>query len=219
MGARSSRRAERERKRRDIEDLIGEIAAAQLRSQEAEQRRQQRFEEERLRSEAETRAMKRELREMGRRVGELTGSWGRFSEDLLAPAIAAAMGDLGLRILDAAQRRKAFDEQEQVLGEIDLLLQGVHGEPERPVCVVVSVKTSARSPDVDLLIRDVERIHDLFPDLRPCERLGVLATVGLDDAVAKRALRKGLCIVRPGRKVAELAIPAGFEPRVWPAAE
>lgn len=193
------KRGERERRRRELEELVAGIAAEQALT------------------EAEIRKTQKVVRDVGRQVGELTGAWGRFSEDLLSPSIEAAVERLGVRIVDV-HRRVRSRKAGQVLKEADVVIHGVHGKPERGVCFVASVKSRARIQDVDSLVRDIERFHDLYPTMCGAELAGLLAAVGFDPDVEERAARKGLHVIQTGKRIAQVRKRPGFTPRIWPAA-
>ncbi len=153
---------------------------------------------------------------MSRRVGELTGAWGRFSEDLLTPSVQAAVEGIGVEIQDVRQRVRSRRAGE-VLKETDVVILGILRDG-RPVCFVGSVKSSARPEDVDQLVRDVETFHDVYPIYRGALRAGLLAAVGIDANVRTHAARNGIYVVQTGKGVAELVTPPGFVPKIWPAA-
>lgn len=201
-----SGKARRERRRREIEELIGEIAAEQRVSLQEFREIREMFRE-----------IGRENQRIGRQVGEVTGAWGRFAEDLLAPSVQAAVRELGVQI-EFVDRRMRSRREGAVLKETDLVIVGVHGRPARPVCFVVSATSQARPEDVDRLVRDVERFHDVHPSQRGAELVGLLAAVGIHATVRERAIRMGLYVVETGDRVASIVNPAGFRPRVWPAA-
>ncbi len=208
--AKPSRRAGRSRRSQEIEQLLGEI---DLRQKLADERR----EEAHARSQAELAVMHKDIAQVGKQIGELTGAWGRFSEDLLAPSILAAVQGMGIQIRGVERRWRAW-RGDEVVKETDAVVHGLHGTPERPVCLVVSIKARARPEHVDRLVTDLDRFHDFYPTTRAAELLGALAAVGIDDAVRERAARKGLYVIQTGKNVAEVVNPRGFEPRVWSAA-
>ncbi len=234
MGRRR-RRSGRSRWFLEMRALIDEIAVGQKRTDEQLQRTDEQLQrtDEQLRRTDEQlqrtdeqvqrtreemaeihKEIHKEIRDLRRTVGEFTGAWGRFSEDLLAPSILAAVRGLGIQIRLADRRVRAW-RNDQVVKETDAVVHGLHGRPERPVCLVASIKTRARPEDVDRLVTDVDRFHDLYPIARGSELLGMLAAVGIDDHVRERAEKKGLYVIQTGPKIARIVNGRDFRPRIW----
>ena len=197
------KRAGRTRKLMDLEELIADVAEGQKLT--GEQLRE---------SDKEWARLRKEMHETNKRVGELTSRFGRISEDLLWPSGEAAVKRQGVRIVSINLRTKAV-RGDQIVQESDILVLGYRGKPERLVCFLASVKAQVRPEHPDEFVEDLQGFHEAYPHLRDAEVLGIIAGIGIDPTVQKRAERLGLFVIRVGPRVARIANARDFKPRVW----
>ena len=153
------------------------------------------------------------LDRLGVKIGELTGGWGRFVEDLMAPSIQAQFQERGFKVQRMTERLRAKDDG-QVLAEYDVVLFGLSKNRRRTV-VLVSVKSRVKVQDVRDLIAELERFHELFPEYRNHALTGAIAGVGFPDSTRKYAEKAGLYVIRTADDVACLLNKPDFQPKLW----
>ena len=155
----------------------------------------------------------RQIKKTDKLVGELTGGWGRFVEDLLAPSIVAEFKKRGFNVQRNAERLRARDNG-QVLAEYDVVLYGTTQNSQQTV-VVVSVKSRVKTQDVKDLIADLEGFHDIFTEYKDFALAGAIAGVGFPEQVQNLAEKMGLFVIHTSEDMARLLNKPDFHPKLW----
>ena len=213
----------------DVWRLLAELTAAQKeterllqeQSQEANQRRketEQRFEEtDRLLREQnqETDRLLREqnqetdrrIREVSQQIGNLGGKWGRFVENMVAPACETLFLNRGIPVHQVSQRIKKRWSGKTL--EIDVMVTNEHH------VLVVEVKSSLGVDDVKELINDLTQFRQFFPEYSQKQLYGAVAGIEIEEGADKYAYRQGLFVLaQAGEAVAILNDP-DFQPKDW----
>jgi len=166
--------------------------AAERRSQEAERRSQ---------------ATDRQLKELGKQIGRLGGAWGRFVEDLVAPACEGLFLKRGIPVERVSQRVKRYHQGETL--EIDVLVVN------QGHVLAVEAKSSLSVEDVKNFIADLNRFGTFFPEYTQDEIYGAVAGIGIESQADVYASRQGLFVLTESGDGIGILNPEGFVPRVW----
>ena len=129
----------------DVWRLLAELAAAQKETEQRFQETDQRFKE-----------TDRRIREVNKQIGDLGGKWGRFVENLVAPACETLFFKRGIPVHQVSQRVKKRLNGQTL--EIDVLVTN-----ENHV-LVVEVKSSLGVEDVKELREDLGQFRQFFPE-------------------------------------------------------
>jgi hypothetical protein len=152
----------------------------------------------------------RRLKETNRQLGNLNNRIGKIVEGLMSPQLDKKFEDLGFSFINVSRNHAIKDYNKQRLAEIDVFLES--GE----YAMAVEVKVQPSMEDV----RDhVKRMGILrqAADNRGDKRkyLGAVAGTVMDPRVLDYALKKGFFVIIPSGDTVDIAVPAGFKPRVW----
>ena len=202
----------------DVWRLLAELTAAQKeterllqeQSTEADQRSkesEQRFQEtERLLRE-QTQETDRRIREVNKQIGNLGGKWGRFVENMVAPACETLFLNRGIPVHQVSQRvKKRLDGQTL---EIDVL---VINEDH---VLVVEVKSSLGVDDVKELIEDLRQFRQFFPEYSQKQLYGAVAGIEVESGADKYAYRQGLFMLAQAGEAVAILNDLDFQPKCW----
>jgi hypothetical protein len=166
--------------------------AAERRSEEAERRSQ---------------ATDRQLKELGKQIGRLGGAWGRFVEDLVAPACEGLFLKRGIPVERVSQRVKRYHQGETL--EIDVLVVN------QGHVLAVEAKSSLSVEDVKNFIADLNRFGTFFPEYAQDEIYGAVAGIGIESQADVYASRQGLFVLTESGDGIRILNPEGFVPKAW----
>jgi hypothetical protein len=190
-------------------------------SQEIEEKRRKEAEEkyEKRRHEAEEQAEKRrqelelsikasdlQIKRTEKMVGDLTGRWGRFAEDMVAPAVIEQFQALNIPIHHYYLRlfsRPAHFEYDIVAVNSD-------------VVIPIEVKTTLEPHDV---MRFVEKqlpiFKENFPEHANKKIIGAMGALSFKGNADELAIAQGLYLLRQSGKNIYIANPSEFKPRFF----
>ena len=202
----------------DVWRLLAELTAAQKeterllkeQSQEADQRRKeadQRFKEtERLLKE-QGQETDRQIREVNKKIGDLGGKWGRFVENMVAPACETIFLKRGIPVHQVSQRVK-----KRLYGktlEIDVLVTN-----ENHV-LIVEVKSSLGVNDIKEMIEDLIEFRTFFPEYSQKQLYGAVAGIEIEEGADKYAYRQGLFVLAQAGETVSILNNSDFQPKNW----
>jgi hypothetical protein len=141
----------------------------------------------------------RELRELfketDKRIGEITGKWGRFVEGMVVPGMTAMFETRGIRIGRLFQRVRVRKDGTET--EIDIL--GISDE----YAVPVEVKSTLSPDDVKEYIEKLKNFRSFFPEYADRKLVGAVAGIVMESGADKFACRQGLFVIaQKGENVA-----------------
>ena len=216
----------------DVWRLLAELTAAQKeterllrqQSQEASLSRQEterRFQKtERLFQETERRFQEterilreqnretdRKIQEVNQQIGNLGGKWGRFVENMVAPACETLFLSRGIPVHQVSQRVKKRLDNKTL--EIDVLITN-----ERHV-LVVEVKSSLGVDSVKELIHDLRKFRQFFPEYNQKQLYGAVAGIEIEEGADKYAYRQGLFVLAQSGESVIILNDAQFQPKAW----
>ena len=202
----------------DVWRLLAELTAAQKeterllkeQSQEADQRRKeadQRFKEtERLLKE-QGQETDRQIREVNKKIGDLGGKWGRFVENMVAPACETIFLKRGIPVHQVSQRVKKRLDGKTL--EIDVLVTN-----ENHV-LIVEVKSSLGVNDIKEMIEDLREFRTFFPEYSQKQLYGAVAGIEIEEGADKYAYRQGLFVLAQAGETVSILNNSNFQPKNW----
>ena len=209
----------------DVWQLLAELAAAQketerlLREQstEADQRRketEQRFlgterllREQNQETDRRIREVNQEISRVNRQIGNLGGKWGRFVENMVAPACETLFLERGISVHQVSQRVKKRLNGQTL--EIDVLAMN------QEHILVVEVKTSLEVDNVKELIEDLRKFSEFFPEYSQKQLYGAVAGIEIEEGADKYAYRQGLFVLAQKGEAVSILNDLDFQPKSW----
>jgi hypothetical protein len=211
---------------KETERIIKEQAQENQRRSEENQRRseesQRRFEEtERLLKEQsqetdrqlqaaiqENKRVNQQLsHQLNKQLAELGGAWGRFVEDLVAPACERLFMERGIPVDQVSQRVKRRRQGETL--EIDVLVVN------QGHVLAVEVKSSLSVEDVKEFVQDLSHFRDFFPEYAQMAIYGAVAGIGIEAGADRYAYSQGLFVLAQSGETVVILNDAQFQPKAW----
>ncbi len=121
----------------------------------------------------------RRIRQLSKEIGNLGGKWGRFVENMVAPACETIFADRGIPVHKVAQRVRGKINGKNL--EIDVLVNN-----ENHV-LAVEVKSSLSVEDVKEFIEDLEEFREFFPEYNNKQLYGAVAGIEIEQGADKYA--------------------------------
>jgi hypothetical protein len=150
---------------------------------------------------------KRINRQVSKQLAELGGAWGRFVEDLVAPACERLFMERGIPVDQVSQRVKRRRQGETL--EIDVLVVN------QGHVLAVEVKSSLSVEDVKEFVQDLGQFRDFFPEYAQMAIYGAVAGIGIEAGADRYAYRQGLFVLAQSGETVVILNDAQFQPRVW----
>ena len=186
---------------------LEDIYALFQRSQEEADRR---FAEADRRSiEAEARLARAEAiaAQANEAVNNLSSRWGRFVENLVAPAVLRLFQSRGIAVQEVYQRVRSARGNRPL--EIDIF--AVDDE----VAVIVEVKSRLTQESVRKCLRTMEQFKTAFPHYASYQLYGAVAAIEIDGEVDVYAYNQGLFVIQQSGDTVEISNREDFIPRIW----
>lgn len=156
----------------------------------------------------ETKEMIREQsRETDKKIGELTGKWGRFVEGLVAPAAVRLFTDRGIAVDSVAQRVKKRKNGDSL--EIDVLAT------DDEYVVLIEVKSTLGVDDVKEHLERLAKFAAFFPEYKARKVVGAVAGMVIDEGADKFAYRNGVFVIAQSGETVKILNDEKFIPKVW----
>jgi hypothetical protein len=202
----------------DVWKLLAELVEAQKETERCFQETERRFQEtERILKEQslETeRILKeqsletdRQITRLSKEIGNLGGKWGRFVENMVAPACETLFLNREIPVHQVSQRvRKRLDGKTL---EIDVLVTN-----ENHV-LVVEVKSSLSVDDVKELIKNLTEFRQFFPEYNHKQLYGAVAGIEIEEGADKYAYRQGLFVLAQRGENVAILNDTEFQPKTW----
>ncbi|MBE8995226.1 DUF3782 domain-containing protein [Microcystis aeruginosa] len=202
----------------DVWRLLAELVEAQKETERCFQETERRFQEtERVLKEQslETeRVLKeqslktdRQITRLSQEIGNLGGKWGRFVENMVAPACETLFLNRQIPVHQVSQRvRKRLDGKTL---EIDVLVTN-----ENHV-LVVEVKSSLSVDDVKELIKNLTEFRQFFPEYNHKQLYGAVAGIEIEEGADKYAYRQGLFVLAQRGENVAILNDTEFQPKTW----
>jgi len=146
-----------------------------------------------------------------KKLGEVTGTWGKFVAEMVQPKIVEMFQEKGIQIQTSMQSIKGYIGDEKYY-EIDLLLINSN------IAVVVEIKSTLTRQDVDDHLARIEKIRKISPkriDLSGVTILGAVAGMIVENNADRYAYKNGLFVLRQKGNIVEIVNDDKFQPKEW----
>jgi hypothetical protein len=149
----------------------------------------------------------RQITRLSKEIGNLGGKWGRFVENMVAPACETLFLNREIPVHQVSQRvRKRLDGKTL---EIDVLVTN-----ENHV-LVVEVKSSLSVDDVKELIKNLTEFRQFFPEYNHKQLYGAVAGIEIEEGADKYAYRQGLFVLAQRGENVAILNDTEFQPKTW----
>jgi hypothetical protein len=198
----------------DVWRLLAELVEAQKETERCFQETERRFQETERRFQETERILKeqslktdRQITRVSQEIGNLGGKWGRFVENMVAPACETLFLNRDIPVHQVSQRvRKRLDGKTL---EIDVLVTN-----ENHV-LVVEVKSSLSVDDVKELIKNLTEFRQFFPEYNQKQLYGAVAGIEIEEGADKYAYRQGLFVLAQRGENVAILNDTEFQPKTW----
>ncbi len=198
----------------DVWKLLAELVEAQKETEKCFQETERRFQETERRFQETERILKeqslktdRQITRLSQEIGNLGGKWGRFVENMVAPACETLFLNRDIPVHQVSQRvRKRLDGKTL---EIDVLVTN-----ENHV-LVVEVKSSLSVDDVKELIKNLTEFRQFFPEYNHKQLYGAVAGIEIEEGADKYAYRQGLFVLAQKGENVVILNDTEFQPKTW----
>lgn len=164
---------------------------------------------ERLAQEAAER--KKSQKAFDKRLGEITGTWGRFVQAMVEPNILKLFSRRGLDLTLSVSKVKQ-EKNGMPFYEIDLLLVN------QTDVVAVEIKSTLQVADVDEHLARLEKIR-VFPpsrfDLTGVNLFGAVAGMIIAQNADAYAVNQGLYVLKQAGNTIKIVNDGAFVPKAW----
>ena len=140
-------------------------------------------------------------------VNNLSSRWGRFVENLVAPAVVKLFQDRGILVERTYQRMKAPRGKQNL--EIDIFAVN------HDVAVVIEVKSRLTQDHVRKFLNTLEIFKSVFTEYAHHQLYGTMAAIEIDGDVDKYAENQGLFIIQQSGDSVCISTDRSFVPRSW----
>ena len=194
----------------DVWQLLAELITAQ---KETERRQQEteRLIQELTTAQKETNRQTQEtdhkIREVNKQIGDLGGKWGRFVENMVAPACETLFMQREIPVHQVSQRVKKRLNGQTL--EIDILVTNENH------ILVVEVKSSLGVNDVKQLVEDLNQFRQFFPEYSQKKLYGAVAGIEVEEGADKYAYRQGLFVLAQAGEAVSILNNSDFQPKSW----
>jgi len=150
-------------------------------------------------------------KDFNKRLGEVTGVWGKFVAEMVKPRIIKMFKDKGIMIKTALQNVVGLIGDKKYY-EIDLLL--INSQ----IAVAVEVKSSLSVDDVKEHLDRLEKIQKVQPErinMAGATLYGAVAGIIVENDADKYAYKHGLFVLRQKGSIVQIMNDKEFVPREW----
>ncbi|OQW94984.1 MAG: hypothetical protein BWK79_03955 [Beggiatoa sp. IS2] len=200
----------RERSEREVQEYR---ERSEREAQEYREHSEQEAQEYRERSEREMQEFKAEMRQskrdLDKKWGELSNKLGTMAEDLVAPSIPRILkqvtGCTSVIKYSAVRVRKTEPRNQ----EFDVVA----------VCenyvFINETKSTLRSEYINDFYELMQKIHDYFPEFEGKQFIGAIASLYVDETLARYGEKLGLVVLGFGEELMDVLNGPGFVPKVF----
>ncbi|MEM7063687.1 MAG: DUF3782 domain-containing protein [Cyanobacteria bacterium P01_B01_bin.77] len=142
-----------------------------------------------------------------RAVNSLSSRWGRFVENIVAPAALRLFQEQGMAVQEVYQRVRSARDQRNL--EIDILVV------DDDVAVVIEVKSRLTQDSIRQVLRSLEQFKLAFPHYASYRLYGAVAAIEIDKDVDTYAYNQGLFLIQQSGDSVAISNTSDFKPRIW----
>ena len=140
-------------------------------------------------------------------VNNLSSRWGRFVENLVAPAVLKLFQERGILVERTYQRMRAPRGKQNL--DIDIFAVN------HDVAIVIEVKSRLTQDHVRKFIQTLEVFKTVFTEYAHHQLYGAMAGIEIDGDVDKYAENQGLFIIQQSGDSVCISTDRSFVPRTW----
>lgn len=141
-------------------------------------------------------------------VNSLSSRWGRFVENIVAPAALRLFQDQGMAVQEVYQRVRSARGSRNL--EIDILVVD-----DDDVAVAIEVKSRLTQDSVRQVLNSLEQFKLAFPHYAAYRLYGAVAAIEIDKDVDVFAYNQGLFVIRQSGDSVCISNTPSFVPRTW----
>jgi hypothetical protein len=187
----------------DVWKVLAEVTSRQAELTAAQQETDRQLKE----TDRQLKETDRKIREVNKQIGDLGGKWGRFVENMVAPACETIFLKLHIPVHQVSQRVKKRLEGQTL--EIDVLVTN------EDHVLVVEVKSSLGVGDVKGLMQDLTVFRQFFPEYASKQLYGAVAGIEIEEGADKYAYRQGLFVLAQAGEAVAILNNEDFQPTNW----
>ena len=191
----------------EVWQILGELAAAQKETDHQLKKLAAAQRETSHQLKESARRVDQQISRVDKQISDLGGAWGRFVEDLVAPACQRLFLERGIPVNRVSQRVKNHHDGETL--EIDVLVVN------QGHILAVEVKSSLDVVDVKAFIEDLQQFRRFFPEYAQMQLYGAVAGIGIESGADRYAYRQGLFVLTQVGESVAILNDAKFEPKAW----
>ncbi|WP_330205167.1 DUF3782 domain-containing protein [Cyanobacterium sp. DS4] len=191
----------------EVWKILAELAESQKESDHRLQEIERILKEKSLETDRRMRETDRQITRLSKEIGNLGGKWGRFVENMVAPACETLFVSRGIPVHQVSQRVKK-KLHGRVL-EIDILVTN------QDHVLVVEVKSSLGVENVKELMDDLQEFREFFPEYSQKRVYGAVAGIEIEEGADKYAYRQGLFVLTQSGENVVIVNGDDFQLKTW----
>jgi hypothetical protein len=194
----------------DVWQLLAELTTAQKETERRQQETERLIQElttAQKETNRQTQETDRKIREVNKQIGDLGGKWGRFVENMVAPACETLFMQREIPVHQVSQRVKKRLNGQTL--EIDILVTNENH------ILVVEVKSSLGVNDVKQLVEDLNQFRQFFPEYSQKQLYGAVAGIEVEEGADRYAYRQGLFVLAQAGEAVSILNNSDFQPKSW----
>jgi len=147
------------------------------------------------------------IKRLDKTLEGLTSRWGRFVENMVAPAVLRLFQEKGFQVQEVYQRVRSARGSRNL--EIDILVV------DDDVAIVVEVKSRLTQKEVRQVLNTLTHFKSSFPHYGNYRIYGAVAAIEIDKDVDTYAYHKGLFVIKQSGDSVTISNDEAFQPRIW----
>ena len=149
----------------------------------------------------------RTIKELRKTVNSLTSRWGRFVENIVAPAVLRLFQEKGFQVQEVHQRMRSGRGSRNL--EIDIFVV------DDDVAIVVEVKSRLTQNEIRQVLNTLTQFKTAFPHYGNYRIYGAVAAIEIDKDVDTYAYNQGLFVIQQSGDSVMISNDDQFQPRTW----
>jgi hypothetical protein len=140
-------------------------------------------------------------------VNALSSRWGKFVENLVAPAAIDLFQARGIAVQEIHLAMKA--KRSAINLEIDIFAV------DDTVAVAIEVKSRLTQAGINQFIQNLGNFKQAFPAYKDYDIYGAVAGIEIDRNVDRYAYKQGLFVIKQSGETVKIDNDANFRPNRW----
>jgi hypothetical protein len=147
------------------------------------------------------------IQRLEKNMDGLTSRWGRFVENIVAPAVLGLFQAKGFQVQEVHQRMRSGRGSRNL--EIDIFVV------DDDVAIVVEVKSRLTQNEVRQVLNTLNHFKTAFPHYGTYRIYGAVAAIEIDKDVDTYAYNQGLFVIKQSGDSVKISNDDQFQPRMW----